>query len=711
MARLVLATALLAVLLASCGGDGGEPTPTAPEPSATAPGASLPLRPDQQDVYVVNADGSGLRKLFEEGDYLDALPSPDGRWLAVSVAEWDVEVSTALVIDLDSGERQQVAQVAGGISLNDWSPDGQSLAMTTYPVTSPPESRVLIFRAPSGELGEVALPKASFLAWAADSASLYLVSDDDPDVLYTAKPPHFEPEEVLPGLTFDDAALSADGATLALGTYAPRSPSYYTIELVRTDGSERRQLVRLDDIFVSGGLAWSPDGTRLAYSQVIAGDGSADSGIFVAEVATGEVTRLSDAPDGVDIRGEWSPDGQSVLVHRHVCTQCDGPGSKVALARADGSGEVALPGTESFQFTDSEWSPDGARFAYSADALYVASADGSDVEELLRLPGASYRALAWSDDGGRLFFVHAPALPDTAYAVAPDGSGLEPLGAGVSSVAPDGGTVAGYDDHTLYIRSGEDEPVRVAGPELEQIGIGPETFPQLLRWSPDGRWLLIGQGTKGGAGLAIASRQGELRVVVGSPWEGEPRWSPDGQRIAYWSAGALWGTGIAGGEPQRLASVETAPGIDWSPDGERLAVYDGTDVRAVATDGTSAAPELLFPLALQQYSGNLLRWSPDGEHIAVTTGRDLAIGAIGSGSMVEVPVGAAVDLPGLEWTSDGTTLAFALGYGSAEHTPGVYVVDAEGGAPLQVVEAIGRAYDVLGVLDDGRIVFVSRFTL
>ena len=75
---------------------------------------------------------------------------------------------------------------------------------------------------------------------------------------------------------------------------------------------------------------------------------------------------------------------------------------------------MALPGTDEFRIGDASWSPDGERFAYSAEALYVADADGSNVQVLVDLPASGYQPFVWSSEGERIFFVRwAATLLDT----------------------------------------------------------------------------------------------------------------------------------------------------------------------------------------------------------------------------------------------------------------------------------------------------------
>jgi TolB protein len=102
---------------------------------------------------------------------------------------------------------------------------------------------------------------------------------------------------------------------------------------------------------------------------------------------------------------------------------------------------------------------------------------------------------------------------------------------------------------------------------------------------------------------------------------GQPRWSPDGTRIAFtsWRSGRaeVWTMNADGTDQQRVVALEHGAYMpDWSPDGARLAFSaergDGNfDVYVVNADGTN----LQRITSTESWYGP--RWSPDGSRLAV----------------------------------------------------------------------------------------------
>jgi Tol biopolymer transport system component len=58
--------------------------------------------------------------------------------------------------------------------------------------------------------------------------------------------------------------------------------------------------------------AWSPDGRRIAFAR--AGENGAD--LYVLELATGRVDRLTESPAVVEAHPDWSPDGRRIAFSR-----------------------------------------------------------------------------------------------------------------------------------------------------------------------------------------------------------------------------------------------------------------------------------------------------------------------------------------------------------------------------------------------------------
>ena len=117
------------------------PPPPANLPRQAAPPLRLPGKLVFQtaiggDIYVVNADGTGLRRVT---DGIDPILSPDGTQLAF--ARWGSPAGV-FVLDLRTGEERRVATVDRPRSPI-WSPDGSKLAFTH--VTKSTECRATPF--------------------------------------------------------------------------------------------------------------------------------------------------------------------------------------------------------------------------------------------------------------------------------------------------------------------------------------------------------------------------------------------------------------------------------------------------------------------------------------------------------------------------------------------------------------------------------------
>lgn len=152
-------------------------------------------------------------------------------------------------------------------------------------------------------------------------------------------------------------------------------------------------------------------------------------------------------------------------------------------------------------------------------------------------------------------------------------------------------------------------------------------------WSPDGRFVAFANLRIGSRGISIVevakALRGEpaVRVVTrtgDAVPEEQPKWSPDGDRIAFTShrdgSSDIWTVAVDGSHLRNLTGAELAldTGATWSPDGSLIAfasnrasstelggdVYvmrpDGTHVRRLTFDDSAYAPA----------------WSPDGCGIA-----------------------------------------------------------------------------------------------
>jgi len=128
--------------------------------------------------------------------------------------------------------------------------------------------------------------------------------------------------------------------------------------VMNADGSGPRVLIDQEFGHVDD-LAWSPDGSRLAFDARYGG------GVWIVGV---DGSGLTEVPKGSAPR--WSPTGSRLAFQS---------AGGIWVINADGSGrrEVAAVGR------DPVWSPDGSRIAYLDEgSLYVADLDGTHVRKL-----------------------------------------------------------------------------------------------------------------------------------------------------------------------------------------------------------------------------------------------------------------------------------------------------------------------------------------
>ena len=140
--------------------------------------------------------------------------------------------------------------------------------------------------------------------------------------------------------------------------------------------------------------SFSPDGTHLVFM----GHAGSDYDIYVAELETGETTKLTDAP-GSDGWPVWSPDGDSIAFasERDDCARTE-PGADcwrsgepgehhdIWLMDIDGANQRRVT-PEVGQFV--AWSPDGQYLLVSGHTLFVVRPDGTGRLEI-RPPGSTH---------------------------------------------------------------------------------------------------------------------------------------------------------------------------------------------------------------------------------------------------------------------------------------------------------------------------------
>lgn len=363
-------------------------------------------------------------------------------------------------------------------------------------------------------------------------------------------------------------------------------------------------------------------------------------------------------------------------MHTHALPRCAGAAALAAvLAWAPRAGAQAprphgiddwMTVTRVTSFT---WAPDGRAFFYTSNAAE------SGVDEIFRVPAAG---------GAGVQLSRTPA-----------GTRAEPRENLV--VSADGSTL--FFTQSRYFQNIDNVfSLPAAGGEARQLTFNDAILETAPAPAPDGSRVAFFSRTARGSKIFLLDLNGiawPRMLDPGARTERDPVWSPDGTRIAFWRDGDTWVMPVAGGEAKRVTSGEYgAVGSPvWSPDGTRMLVSSGASgfAQLAVVDVASGA---LTALTYGQAETSDASWSPDGRSVVYIVNDGLGMSrqvmlaaADGRSPARALTRGTAIRrLP--QFSPDGRTLAYLETAGN--RAPDIWTIPAEGGAPRQVTNSMGR---------------------
>ena len=385
------------------------------------------------DIVVYDFTTGKLTDLTPGGRGDDWRPrwSPDGKKIAFAMAESSFHV---FVVNADGSGLRQLTFDGGWQIEPTWSPDGAKIVYTAWPNEN---SDLFVMDADGSNVRDLTNTPRSMETQASWSpAGIAFRSDRDGlDGVYTMGPDGSRPHRLSARNYFEgDPNWSRDGRRLVFMS-GRQARSGITV----TDPVTLADKTLTSGPWFDTDPAWSPDGKQLAFAR---SPSRSVSDIYRMNASGGQVRNLTRGR-GLNWDPTWSPDGKRIAFVRFEAF-----GAQIWVMSANGKKQRAVTSTGSWNNHPS-WSPDGSRIVYSALRngnydLYVLDLRTHRERRLTKTYGPEFSP-AWSPDGKHIAFV--AWRPDDAvsdiWVVRPDGSGRHPLTNAYSSYSspawsPDG---------------------------------------------------------------------------------------------------------------------------------------------------------------------------------------------------------------------------------------------------------------------------------
>jgi len=455
--------------------------------------------------------------------------------------------------------------------------------------------------------------------------------------------------------------------------------------------------------------AWSPDGTKLAFSSVQPNDD-----LYVMNATGGGVVNLTNTGSSVSERNaSWSVTGK-------IAYQRSG---QIWVINPDGTGNAQFSGITQPSPSSPAWSPDGTKLAFvSGGEIWVINANGTN-EQRLTMTASSDTEPNWSPDGSKIVFAKSGTGITVINA---DGTNETPL-TNVSvdtgpSFSPDGTKIA-------FSRSGTGNGVYTMdanGTNLVRIATNTSSFPLCCdtiyenpAWQPvaqtpntfniNGRVMYNNLPMSG----VTMNLSGTIKAAVttdavgnyqfsGLPAGGNYTVSPSFVRRYFTPANRSFNNLTSNQLGQNFEVLGICQGGNCVRNG-KIAFNRGGDIFTINSDGTGQSN-----ITNNAATDGEPEWSPDGVKIAFSTSRDgnfeiYRMNAEDDPNPTRLTNNSAGDFSP-RYSPDGSTIVFIS---SRDGNNEIYKMNADGSNQIRLTNDPGQQGAPSFSPDGNKIVFVN----